>query len=1137
MKNYIQLLTAFVAGCALLASCATREDEFSGNAKEIKFTASVGSFQVKATDTAFEAADAVGLSTYQSQTQIDNARLVWNGNALEAETPVYWNAQQPVNEESIFIATYPYAEGRNNLDFEFSVNADQSTHALYTASDLMWSEASATPADGTVHLNFVHKLSKIILQIDNKLDNTEIAEVYMGNVRGRANVRSGIPAATGDYGTIKAAKVTLADGSPAWALIIVPQYTQMHLMITTTEGKQYNYDMPYGVSFTGGHRYNANIVIDETSFFSDFTSDVIDWVDDNDIQFGQSLPTNGEWSLIGTLYGSNWDTDFPMLRYTYEYDESNPCFYSAIYAREGDQFKLRYDGSWDVNLGINANSALGYYPAVKDGPNINLPGEGLYEVLLFPKDGAIYIDRASQYSWSVIGDIEGTYWDTDFNLEPTFVEKDGVKYPAFSKELTLYANQEFKLRFMQQWPLNFGGASSTSPLKMYTSNWYALARDGVNLTVAQDGTYWIIFDIFHQEILPVLTGDVPGDSVINANSISEVLYGQDGNTYRVHGEVSSILNTTYGNYFISDYSGGSGENVWTGFSNVETWFTGADWSGGLDPNLQVNGNGEITLTIPAGIGGDEWQGQVHLKGLQSIYTNQPYIFSCHIESSNNGIASIALRVDNTSGEAIFYDGRVNIQASTDINIGPVYSPENTVPSLSFDFGRMPAGTQIKISDIQILSIGAGQEKTDLYIYGTTDGFGNYPGAVEYGWMNDSFGLVLGDIISVSGPKTTYNGTPELVNVTIEDWLYRAPVGFVFNQGTIPGAGGTAQFIVRSDSYPEVVTDADWIYGYAEEAAKSGWYYVYVSADANPNADARMANFSVYSDNYSAEAYVSQSPAPISSDQLQPIVDTADNTQVEFNAIVHAVCTRGFVAYDGKYAIYVYTGANNMNCRIGDLVHVSGTKTTYNGVAEISNSGLSYEVVSSGNDLFEIFYNDITAFPEQFDAFFPIGIQFEGTLARSGNYYNVTLDSGTITGSINYPVSELGVDDLDGQRIIVKGFYNGKSGGGSYLNIIATQVSPATAFFVDDQTGWDDITLYMWGDVNDLGGRWPGIWPNREITIDNVDYKVFTVENARGLNENLIFNNGGFNIQLEDYSLTLDANEYFLRVTPNGVEAL
>ena len=90
-------------------------------------------------------------------------------------------------------------------------------------------------------------------------------------------------------------------------------------------------------------------------------------------------------------------------------------------------------------------------------------------------------------------------------------------------------------------------------------------------------------------------------------------------------------------------------------------------------------------------------------------------------------------------------------------------------------------------------------------------------------------------------------------------------------------------------------------------------------------------------------------------------------------------------------------------------------------------------------------------------------------------------------------------------------------------------------YVDDQTGWDDLTLYMWGDVNDLNGGWPGMSVTGTVKKGGITWKYFDMGAANtALAENLIFNNGGNGVQLADFAFTIDRNIY-LRVTAEGVE--
>ncbi len=94
-----------------------------------------------------------------------------------------------------------------------------------------------------------------------------------------------------------------------------------------------------------------------------------------------------------------------------------------------------------------------------------------------------------------------------------------------------------------------------------------------------------------------------------------------------------------------------------------------------------------------------------------------------------------------------------------------------------------------------------------------------------------------------------------------------------------------------------------------------------------------------------------------------------------------------------------------------------------------------------------------------------------------------------------------------------------------------------AVYIDDQTGWDVLTLYMWGDINNLNGDWPGMSVTGTWNHDGVTWKYFDMGEANnGLIENLIFNNGGAGIQLPDFNFTIERNVY-LRITADGVEEI
>lgn len=79
-------------------------------------------------------------------------------------------------------------------------------------------------------------------------------------------------------------------------------------------------------------------------------------------------------------------------------------------------------------------------------------------------------------------------------------------------------------------------------------------------------------------------------------------------------------------------------------------------------------------------------------------------------------------------------------------------------------------------------------------------------------------------------------------------------------------------------------------------------------------------------------------------------------------------------------------------------------------------------------------------------------------------------------------------------------------------------------YVIDNTGWDSLGLYAWGD-GELFGAWPGEAPIDEREIDGTLYKVFALDTESG-NYNLIFNNWNNGKQLPDYTIEANRDFYF-----------
>ena len=84
-------------------------------------------------------------------------------------------------------------------------------------------------------------------------------------------------------------------------------------------------------------------------------------------------------------------------------------------------------------------------------------------------------------------------------------------------------------------------------------------------------------------------------------------------------------------------------------------------------------------------------------------------------------------------------------------------------------------------------------------------------------------------------------------------------------------------------------------------------------------------------------------------------------------------------------------------------------------------------------------------------------------------------------------------------------------------------------YIIDQTGWDAIALYQWGDVNNFGGDWPGAQVTGTWTFNGQEYKYFEYgDDIFGLGQTLIFNNNNNGTQLADYNV--NTNIHFISST-------
>ena len=285
MKKLTTLATLVMVALAAI-SCNNREEPTpQTEQKVISVATSLYNF-TKATDTAFEADDAIGIHIVTNNTYLDNAKYTYNGTAWKGEQTNYWYKDE--NVTSNIYAYYPYtnAGAYSAEGYSFTINPDQTTPAGYTASDLMVANTTSKPTAEPVYLNFHHALSKVVININSELEET-VSSVMFCDVYGTAQVSLDGKTATasGSKGDVKALNVK----DNVWQLIVVPQAeVSPRLIITTSAQKQYTFDIESATTFAGGKVSTATISLTKESISTSFTTEVTDWTADKELNFGQT---------------------------------------------------------------------------------------------------------------------------------------------------------------------------------------------------------------------------------------------------------------------------------------------------------------------------------------------------------------------------------------------------------------------------------------------------------------------------------------------------------------------------------------------------------------------------------------------------------------------------------------------------------------------------------------------------------------------------------------------------------------------------------------------------------------------------------------------------------------------------------
>lgn len=301
MKAYSYLLTALSVLAVITGCQSEKATKDQGPAKEIAFKAALGKYEVKATDTAFEQGDVVGLFA-AAPVEAENIALTWDGETVKPAQPIYWGADQAGDQASAFYAYYPYSEQVSQPEFLFSVPADQRTEAAYKAADLLTASALGTPEVGEVYLRFAHQLTRIIMEIDASAYESEIVSVELDGLYLQTEVDLTVPCVNipenAQRGKVKAAPLAKADGTKAWGVIVPPDedVELLTLKITLANGEELSLSQE-SICLQEGVSYTVKVLLDESSMPVGFEFEVFDWIEAGYVYFGKGYDP-GTWEHV-----------------------------------------------------------------------------------------------------------------------------------------------------------------------------------------------------------------------------------------------------------------------------------------------------------------------------------------------------------------------------------------------------------------------------------------------------------------------------------------------------------------------------------------------------------------------------------------------------------------------------------------------------------------------------------------------------------------------------------------------------------------------------------------------------------------------------------------------------------------------
>lgn len=360
-------------------------------------------------------------------------------------------------------------------------------------------------------------------------------------------------------------------------------------------------------------------------------------------------------------------------------------------------------------------------------------------------------------------------------------------------------------------------------------------------------------------------------------------------------------------------------------------------------------------------------------------------------------------------------------------------------------------------------INDGTYGTDLYIYGVLDKKGNeMTSTTAYDVLDPStsanaWDLQVGDIVTLTGIKTTYSGTIEFANATIEK-ITKSLLDVEPIELSVEKDGGLVDVVVKYKGQGlDVLPQEDWIrLGGIQVGADSTIVSLSVAAnEGGPRSGLVKIASSIPGQNSSKEITVVQEGS------TTPINEVVVGAPCFVAGTVTAMCAAGFVITDATGSILYYQSkfANPKGYEIGDKVEVTCSKATaYNGALEIEPANVTKEVKVGHEDVtypapavmgrYEV--EDYLASCDGVHTMCKY-VKVCGKMSVSGNYYNILFGESEKQGSLYQATDAQKALFENGKYYEISGYLIGysKSSGvckfANFLVLDAKELNPTKTF--------------------------------------------------------------------------------------------